>query len=216
MTNALYHQAYDNDTYLAIREQVEKGVGDGTHHASYIMNTLIDTCFQRTEGNRCSESEGDLWHAIRRLRLNWDAYEAILDSVNKYLERFNPSVVPITPDPVPEHFEPVPLSIEQATHLFKHVCTPSQLADLQDGLDAIIAVLTEVNGLDYYITRQAKSELETLAAALHTITDEPTVQFEGTAYQIVVPSTPNDTQPVTTSPDDDDLSWLDPFRPDAP
>ncbi|MBX3082797.1 MAG: hypothetical protein KF716_14250 [Anaerolineae bacterium] len=158
----------------------------------------------------------------------------------------------------PTHFEPVPLTIEQATHLFKHVCTPSQLADLQDGLDAIIAVLTEVNGLDYYITRQAKSELETLAAAFHTITDEPTVQFESVAYQIVVPSAPpelsddeapdpepasekhldalvyvrelrewsvehpnelvpgDDTQTIFTSPDDDGLSWLDPFRPDAP
>lgn len=121
----------------------------------------------------------------------------------------------------PTQFEPVPLTVEQATHLFKHVCTPTQLADLQDGIDAIISVLTEINGLEYYITRQCKAEMETLAAALHAITDEPTVQFEGVAYQIVVPPAislvpGDDTQNLFTSPDDDDLSWLDPFRPDAP
>lgn len=113
----------------------------------------------------------------------------------------------------PIHFDPIPLTIEQATHLFKHVCTPTQLADLQDGIDSIISVLTEIDGLNYYISSPTKSELETLAAALHAITDEPTLRFEGNTYQIVVPT---DTQPLSTLPtDDDDLRWLDRFVPDT-
>lgn len=112
--------------------------------------------------------------------------------------------------------------LEAFVHDLKLRASNEQIADLQDGLDAVLVVLNEINLLDAF-DENTRTDLETLAAALHTITDEPTVQFEGAAYQIVVPAMPDvalvsgdDTQNVFTSPDDDDLSWLDPFRPDAP
>lgn len=115
--------------------------------------------------------------------------------------------------PTAQPFEPVPLTLEQATHLFKMTCTSSQLADLQDGVDAVIAVLTEIDALNYYITDTMRLELLTISKALHTVTDEPTLRFEGHAYQIIVPT---DTQPLSPIPtDDDDLTWLDRFVPDG-
>lgn len=113
--------------------------------------------------------------------------------------------------PTPQHFEPVPLTIEQATHLFKHLCKTDDLADLQDGVDAFIAVMIEIDGLDYFISRQAKDELMIIASALHTITDEPTVHFENEEFRIVVPALSIHNAPP--SPDNDDLSWLDRILP---
>jgi hypothetical protein len=204
----LYNKVYDNQRYMALKRQFEQLSTMSADQFIQAGNWLIDACFERLDPTNTSSFGRDAEFSLKLLivqqMLDPERTET-LNMLNEYLDQFRHAAE--------QCFEPVPLTIEQATHLFKHVCTPTQLADLQDGIDAILSVLTEINGLDYYITRQAKSELETLATALHTVTDEPTVQFEGRAYQISIPT---DTQPLVTVPtEDDDLRWLDRFVPDG-
>lgn len=104
--------------------------------------------------------------------------------------------------------------LEAFVHDLKLRASNEQIADLQDGLDAVLVVLNEINLLDAF-DENTRTDLETLAAALHTITDEPTVQFEGTAYQIVVPNPALIDRRPPTLPEDDDLTWLDRFLPDT-
>lgn len=114
--------------------------------------------------------------------------------------------------------QPTPLTVELAAHLFKLNCNPEQLADLQDGVDAFIAVLIAIDALDYYITRSTRNELEMIAAALHVITDEPMmplIQLDDEYFKATVPVAPDvlpdDTRPA--SPNNDDLTWLDRILP---